>query len=276
MIFNSMVKEMTSLSASTTPKSGVTYTNGISGITPDVLSRYTKAISNNADITNTTTDVYIDDGDKHYKISVANQVTIALNGTSYTFDVLGFNHDDLTDASAYGATTKTGKAGITLQMHDLFGTYFTMNDSETNAGGWKNSKMRTSTMVTMKGYLPSAWQTDIKLVNKLSSVGGGASSGIEVVSDDCFLLAEGEIFGSGYGYGGSGYSFDDECAKVTQYAYYKAGNSKVKNQNGSAYLWWERSPRSGGRNSFCVVGNNGAASTGIANNTLGVAFGFCI
>ena len=30
----------------------------------------------------------------------------------------------------------------------------------------------------------------------------------------------------------------------TQYAYYKAGNSKVKNRSGSAETWWERSPYS--------------------------------
>ena len=151
-----------------------------------------------------------------------------------------------------------------------------MNDSQTNNGGWKSSKMRTSTMVTMKGYLPSAWQTAIKPVNKLSGVGGGASSGTEVVSDDCFILAEGEIFGSGYGYAENGYSFDDECAKVTQYAYYKAGNSKVKSQNGSAYFWWERSPYSGNSSRFCRVNNYGNADSNNAHYTVGVAFGFCV
>lgn len=198
-----------------------------------MLSGYAALISNNADITNATSDVYIDDGDKHYKISVANQVTIALNGTNYAFDVIGFNHDDLTDASAYGATTKTGKAGITFQMHDLFATTYVMNSSNTNRGGWKSSEMRTSTMATMKGYLPAAWQTAIKTVNKKSGLGGGSTSGTETALDNCFLLAEIEIFGS---------TTHSVSGEGTQYVYYKAGGEKVKNRSGSATRWWERSP----------------------------------
>lgn len=232
-----------------------------------MLSRYTKAISDNADITSATTDVYIDDGDKHYKISVANQVTIALNGTDYAFDVIGFNHDDLTDATAYGDATKTGKAGITFQMHDLFATTYVMDSSNTNSGGWKSSAMRTSTMATMKGYLPAAWQTAIKPVNKVSGTGGGSSSGTETVSDSCFLLAVIEIFGS------TTYSVSGEG---TQYAYYKAGNSKVKNKGGSAGSWWERSPGSGGSDYFCFVNSGGAADRSNAGYSTGVAFGFCI
>lgn len=271
-----MRRRATGPTASVTPTAGATYINGLSGLeAPDVTS-FAQAISNNSGITNETTIVYVDFGSVHRKIIVGDQVTLPLNGTNYAFDVIGFNHDTLTSPTAYGAATATGKAGITFQMHDLFATYLAMNDTATNAGGWKGSKMRTSTMATMKGYLPSAWQTAIKPVNKLSGIGGGSSSGTETVSDDCFLLAEGEIFGPGYGYGGNGYAFDDECAKVAQYAYYKAGNSKVKNQNGSAHGWWERSPISGSSYSFCRVSNNGVAGASTASNTYGVAFGFCV
>lgn len=255
------------ISASTTAKSGVTYTNGISGISAEKMSLYAELISNNASITNGTNVVYIDDEALHYKISVGDQVTLALNGTNYVFDVIGFNHDTLTNAKAYGASTKTGKAGMTLQMHDLFATPYPMNSSNTNNGGWKNSAMRTSTMATMKGYLPSAWQSIIKPVNKASGKGGGSSSGTETVSDSCFLLAEIEVFGS------TTYSVSGEG---TQYAYYKAGNSKVKSTDGYAYHWYERSPQSGSSNEFCFVTRYGSAS--YTNVTLRpyVAFGFCI
>lgn len=263
-------------SASTSAAAGVSYTSGLSGLEASDVTAFAEAISNNSSITNETSTVYVDFGSIHRKISVGDQVTLPLDGTNYAFDVIGFNHDTLTTPTAYGAATVTGKAGFTFQMHDLFATYFVMNDTATNAGGWKGSKMRTSTMVTMKGYLPSPWQTAIKPVNKLSGVGGGASSGTDTVSDDCFLLAEGEIFGPGYGYGGNGYSFDDECAKVAQYAYYKAGNSRIKKQNGSANSWGERSPGSGNGGIFCSVGSNGSADISYAGYARGVAFGFCV
>lgn len=253
--------------ASLTAKSGVTYTNGISGIPTEKMSLYAEAISNNASITNGTSVVYIDDGTNHYKVSIGDQVTLALNGTNYTFDVIGFNHDTLTTAAAYGANTATGKAGMTLQMHDLFATSYYMNSSDTNRGGWKSSVMRTSTMETMKGYLPDDWEAIIKPVNKASGTGGGSSSGTETVSDSCFLLAEIEIFGS------TTYSVSGEG---TQYAYYKAGNSKVKNKGGSPKNWWERSPYYPGGSAFCRVNSGGNAD---GNNAAGgglVAFGFCV
>ena len=269
MIFNLSMPVLKSKgpTASLTAQSGISYTNGLNGLEADVISLFSAAISNNSDITNETAVIYLDNGDIHRKVSIGDQVTLSLNGTNYAFDVIGFNHDTLTTSTAYGANTKTGKAGITFQLHDLFATFYPMNSSNTNSGGWKNSAMRTSTMATMKSYLPSAWQTAIKPVNKVSGTGGGSTSGTETVSDSCFLLAEIEMFGS------TTYSVSGEG---TQYAYYKAGNSKVKNMSGSASHWYERSPRSGYTQDFCMVSKYGDASA--SNGTLrpGLAFGFCV
>ena len=245
---------------------GVSYTNGLNVLEADVTSLFSAAISNNSAITNTTSTVYIDFGNVHRKVSVGDQVTLSLNGTNYAFDIIGFNHDTLTDTAAYGEETATGKAGITFQMHDLFATVYMMNSS-TNTGGWKKSNMRTSTMPIMKGYLPDDWEAIIKPVNKASGTGGGSSSGTETVSDNCFLLAEVEIFGSRkYAVAGEG----------TQYAYYKAGNSKVKDKSGSAFDWWERSPGSGDNESFCKVASDGSAAGDYTGFRKGVAFGFCV
>ena len=253
--------------ASLTPKPGITYTSGISGIDPAMLTMFSQAISNNADITSETNTVYVDYKSTHVKIDVGNQVAIDLNGTNYAFDVIGFNHDELTYANAYGSTTVTGKAGITFQMHDMFATEYPMNSSHTNSGGWKSSTMRTSTIPRMKGYMPKAWQTAIKPVNKVSGAGGSSSSGTEIVSDSCFLLSEIEIYGS---------TSNSVSGEGTQYAYYKAGNSKVKNRGGSANYWWERSPASGSSDSFCIVFGLGNAGTRSASTSYGVAFSFCV
>lgn len=253
--------------ASVTPQTGIIYTSGLSGIDPVTLTILSKVMSNNTDITNTTRTVYVDYDDIHRKIEIGDQVAIDLNGTNYAFDVIGFNHDTLADSNSYGATTTTGKAGITFQMHDLFATTYMMNSSNTNVGGWKSSAMRTSTMPLMKGYMPTEWQAAIKPVNKVSGTGGGSSSGTETVSDSCFLLAEIEIFGS------TTHSVSGEGA---QYAYYTAGNSKVKNRSGSLGAWWERSPHSGGSYFFCGVDGDSNATYLGAKYKYGVAFGFCV
>ena len=254
------------VSASLTAKSGISYTNGLNGLEADVISLFSAAISNNSDITNETSVIYLDNGDIHRKVSIGDRVTLSLNGTNYAFDIIGFNHDTLTDTEAYGEKTATGKAGITFQMHDLFATLYEMNSTDTNSGGWKISAMRTSTMPIMKGYLPSAWQTAIKPVNKASGVGGN-SSGTETVSDSCFLLSEIEVFGrTKHSVSGEG----------TQYAYYKAGNSKLKNRGDRPYQWWERSPKSSESTIFCIVSGFDTASYTNATNGSGVAFGFCV
>lgn len=121
--------------ASLTPTPGVTYTEGLAGLEPAEISSYAQAISNVTGVTNDTTAMYIDYGDVHRKISIGNQVTIGVNNVNYTFDVIGFNHDDLTDSMAYGIATATGKAGITFQIHDVFATDYGMNNSSTNSGG---------------------------------------------------------------------------------------------------------------------------------------------
>lgn len=256
------------VSASLTAKSGVSYTNGLNGLEADVISLFSAAISNNSGITNETSVIYLDNGDIHRKVSVGDQVTLSLNGTNYAFDVIGFNHDTLTTAAAYGANTATGKAGITFQMHNCYNDIMNMNSTDTNSGGWKNSAMRTSIMATMKGYLPDDWEAIIKPVNKASGVGGN-SSGTETVSDSCFLLSEIEVFGS---------TKHSVSGEGTQYAYYKAGNSCVKNRGDRPYTWWERSPKSSESTLFCIVSSYaaGGASYTNATNGSGVAFGFCV
>lgn len=262
--------------ASTSKTSGVTYTNGISDLDADTISLFAEAIANNSSITNTTSTVYIDFGSVHRCVSVGDQITLSLGGTDYVFNIIGFNHDSISSSDTSAYSSSTGKAGITFQMDTCYATTYAMNSSNTNSGGWSSSNMRTSVMATMKGLLPTAWQSILRTVSKISGVGGGASSGTQTTADQCFLLAEGEIFGSSYGNSGSGYSFDDECAAVTQYAWYAANNTKVKTVDGSANSWWERSPSSGNSGRFCSVGSSGSAYYYLAYSSFGVSFGFCV
>ena len=117
----------------------------------------------------------------------------------------------------------------------------------------------------LKAQLPVEVQAGIRPVNKLTSAGNQSSS-IVTTNDDLFLLSEIEIFGrTTYSLAGEG----------KQYAYYQAGNSKVKNRSGHANGWWECSPDSSDSTRFCVVNGNGVANAGNARNSYGVAFGFC-
>ena len=180
-----------------------------------------------------------------------------IGGTSYRIDIIGKNHDDLADG--------TGKAPLTFQLHDCYDTIFRMNPTLTNVGGWRDCEMRTRAMPILKAKMPAEVQAGIRPVNKLTSAGGQSSS-IVTTSDELFLPSEVEVFGSITN------SFSGEG---TQYEYYQAGNSKVKNRKGSAYNWWERSPCFSNSTYFCCVyGDGGFGAVGAAIS-YGVPFAFC-
>ena len=188
--------------------------------------------------------------------AVENQKTMTINGTDYVIDIIGKNHDDYADGS--------GKAPLTFQLHDCYGTPYAMNSSETNVGGWTSCAMRSTHLPTILALMPMEVQNGIREVNKLTSA-GSQSATINTTADKLFLLSEIEIFGSAtYSSGSEG----------TQYNYYKA-NSRVKNKNGNLAIWDERSPRYDSSVFFCSVNSDGVADYTNPNAPQGVAFGFC-
>ena len=189
--------------------------------------------------------------------AVGDSKTMNIGGTAYQVDIIGKNHDEYADGS--------GTAPLTFQLHDCYSEAKQMYSTDLSGLGWKNTDMRLTYLPAILALMPTEVQNGIREVSKKASV-GGASSTIETVSDKLFLLSEVEIFGStSYSAAGEG----------TQYDYYKAGNSKVKNRNGSAAGWWERSPYASASTAFCLVYSNGNANNYYASFASGVAFGFC-
>lgn len=181
---------------------------------------------------------------------VGNNKNMTINGTSYRIDIIGKNHDDYADGS--------GKAPLTFQLHACYAQSKSMNSSDTNSSGWKNSVMRQTHLPAILALMPSDVQNGIRAVNKVTE---GTTT-----ADKLFLLSEAEIFGSTtYSTGTAG----------TQYDYYKAGNSAAKTQNNGQAQWWERNKRYYGSTQFCCVQTNGTPTYNSAGNPSGFSFGFC-
>lgn len=195
---------------------------------------------------------------------VGNQKAMTINGADYVIDIIGKNHDNYADGS--------GKAPLTFQLHDCYGELKNMNSAPTNSGGWTSCAMRQTHLPTILSKMPTEVQSGIREVNKLTSA-GNLSATINTTADKLFLLSEIEIFGS------RTYS---EMSEGRQYAYYKAGNSKLKNDlYGNPNNWWERSSAGSeaGDESmyFCMVlaDGEGEAEYNDADSPEGVPFGFC-
>lgn len=171
--------------------------------------------------------------------------------------ILDFNHDPL-------ASDTSKKAGITFGMLNCLESAYVMNNEWTNEGGYVKSKMFETIEKVFCDKLPDDMQKHIKCVHKNE----GAEIGQFYAK--AFLLSEVEVFGT------TDCSYEGEGA---QYPYFEKEENRIKKlgENGSAYYWWLRSPRSGSSTFFCVVRSDGALNDGVdASIARGLSAGFCV
>jgi hypothetical protein len=204
--------------------------------------------------------------------------------------ILGFNHNSSYEGTnrihfQFAKTALSGGSDIcfTDSYYNRTGGGFRMNTMNKNSGGWENSNMRTalcgtslsSYSGTFIGVLPSELRAALKSVTKYTNNTGKstAASAVTATTDYIFLLAEYEVFGS------ISYGNTNEKNKQAQYAYYSAGNSKIKykhNGTSTAAFWWLRSPFASYSDNFLSVYTGGTVGDAGANISLGFAPGFCV
>ena len=235
--------------------------------------------------------------------SVGDRKAVTLNGTvghltlsnytTYAF-IIGFNHNSNLEGEnrIHFQLAKTALSGGTdVCFCDSYYTspvsttgYFSMNSSATNSGGWASSQMRTnicgtslsSYSGTMISVIPAALRAVLKSVTKYTDNMGNNStsaSAVTATKDYFFLLSEFEVFGS------ISRANSNEASKQAQYAYYSAGNSKVKYKHSGtsvAARWWLRSPLASNSDGFENVNTNGTVEDRTARASFGFAPGFCV
>ena len=202
------------------------------------------------------------------QITMNGKVSDGLTLTNYSawVYIIGFNHNAEREGNGIAFQGfKATKNGTPVCLVDSgynssksSGTWFNMNNSNTNAGGWQASLMRKNVMPLIKAAFPADLQAVIKTSTIYTAEGTG---NIECTAsdDDLFLLAEYEIFGT------RRYATTQEPNYLKQYSYYSAGNSKVMykhNATGAVAVWWERSPTYGSSGNFCNVNTSSAYTSG--------------
>lgn len=231
--------------------------------------------------------------------SIGDRKAVTLNGTvnawtlsnvtTYAF-IIGFNHNATVEGSnrihfQLAKTALSGGADVCL-CDNYYGNTsggFRMNTSQSNSGGWASSNMRTaicgtslsSYSGTILAVIPAELRAVLKSVTKYTNNTGNstAASAVTATTDYFFLLSEYEVFGS------TTYANSNEASKQAQYAYYSAGNSKIKykhNATSTAAKWWLRSPCASNSSLFVGVGTDGAVGNSYATSSIGFAPGFCV
>lgn len=241
-------------------------------------------------------------GEAASMFKVGDRKEIVLNGTvgaltfndyhTYAF-IIGFDHNAELEGEhrIHFQLAKTALSGgkdicFTDSRYNSTGSSaaFRMNTTLNNYGGWGDSYMRnnicgtskTSTSGRIMGAIPAELRNALKRVKKYTdnraNGSGSVSSYVTATTDFFFLLSEYEVFGN------ITYSNSYEANYQQQYAYYSAGNSKIKymhNSTGVVGQWWLRSPDAGDSRRFVQVEIGGTADYNNAFISFGFAPGFC-
>ena len=212
------------------------------------------------------------------QVTMNGKVSDGLTLTDYTawVYIIGFNHNAEKEGNGIAflgfKTSQTGGTDICLvdsgyNNNKTSGTWFNMNNTNTNTGGWEASLMRKNVMPLIKAAFPSDLQAAIKPSTIFTAPNGGDAE-LTATQDEVFLLAQYEVFGD------RGSASLKEPNYLKQYSYYSAGNSKrlyKHNDTSTSAYWWERSPYSTISERFCIVGNYGTPGGDLATCSLGVA-----
>ena len=231
--------------------------------------------------------------------SIGDRKAVTLNGTvgalsisaftTYAF-IIGFNHNAALEGDnrihfQLAKTALSGGKDVALcdSSYGIARDGFRMNTSNSNSGGWASSNMRTaicgtslsSYSGTIIAVIPASLRAVLKSVTKYTNNKGYSSdaSAVTATTDYFFLLSVFEVFGS------ISQANSNEKNKQAQYAYYSAGNSKIKykhNGTSTAAFWWLRSPKASSTFNFVCVYEDGEVNSVGAFYSLGFAPGFCV
>ena len=162
------------------------------------------------------------------------------NGKTLEYRIIGINHDDLADGS--------GKAGLTFEATNTVLDAQRMNATDTNAGGWEKSELRSRlNSGDLWSLLPSGLQSKVKSVKKMTDNKGGGTTGTpSATTDKVFLLSTTEVYG-------------DLQSDGTQYEYYKSKGVSTSSYSGARLSWhhWTRSVNPSSSTGFRFVVGNG-------------------
>jgi hypothetical protein len=156
-----------------------------------------------------------------------------------------------------------------------------MNPSDTNVGGYAQSKGRAFVTTQVKAALQTAGipfndSGIIPLLTRYVANGGSGGTGRDAITDQIFLPTEYEMFGSNT-YSSSSGNTAETSDTQTHWSFYADAVSRIKYKaDAVAVHWWEASSYASNTGNFCMVHINGIAVLNGASTELGIAPAFPI
>ena len=181
-----------------------------------------------------------------------------------------------TPSECSGTGFSQSACGFVLEFADIITTH-TMNDTDTNVGGWPSTSMRSFVNNDIYNAIPNEIKNAIIDTTVVSGHGKSDTENF-TSTDKLYLLAPKEIYSDWSTY----QSANDTAKDLTRTLdYYKnlgtstSNRSGVKKKNGtSADYWWFRAASSNTLEGFYTVASTGTCSNDVAVYTHGVAPAF--
>ena len=157
---------------------------------------------------------------------------------------------------------KDEKGRIYFIFHNLMEEDHVMNENWTNKGGWAATEMRRYANERVFQLLPDDLQEAIRPTRIIQVMDGER---IET-EDKLFCLSYTQVFGGNFK--------ENHEPEDTQIDIFKTEKDRVKQRDGETWHWWLRSAYNA--SIFGYVDSNGYSGGNIADNSYGVALGFCL
>ena len=180
----------------------------------------------------------------------------------------------ISNMSACESETSETACGFVVEFADVI-TKQQFNSTNTNIGGWKDSKLRTYVNETIYNALPTDLQNIVSSTKVISSHGSTSGETNFETQDKLYLLNSQEIWGSN--------DYDTSVGVSRQLDYYKnlgvtmENNSKATKQYLESNVhWWLRSSYIKNADYFLIVGSDGLWHGDNASSQDGVSPAFRI
>ena len=211
-----------------------------------------------------------------YKVGSTKEVNL---GTTYGTHILRIANTSTPSECSTTGFSQTA-CGFVLEFADIITTH-SMNDTDTNVGGWPASSMYTFVNNDIYNAIPSEIKNAIIDTIVVSSHGSTSGEANFTSTDKLYLLSTAEVWAEGSSNQIGKY---DTARDVTrQLDYYKnlgvttsSYSGEIKKNGTSNSVWWLRAVYSDGNRRFYNVYDYGGWYPDTANNANGVAPAFRI
>ena len=211
-----------------------------------------------------------------YKVGSTKEVNLGTTYGTHTLRVANTSTPNECSTTGFSQTA----CGFVLEFADIITTH-SMNDTDTNVGGWPASSMYTFVNNDIYNAIPSEIKNAIIDTIVVSSHGSTSGEANFTSTDKLYLLSTAEVWAEGSSNQIGKY---DTARDVTrQLDYYKnlgvttsSYSGAIKKNGTSNSVWWLRAVYSDGNRRFYNVYDYGGWYPDTANNANGVAPAFRI